>query len=564
MNGSLSQDISPSPCFLIVEDSLQVETPTPQKNVCLSEEEYTRLKREAAYWKSQHGRAVGREKSLKEKLDLSMAQVRDLRKRIFSKKSEKKSGGEKKKSLIDKKDIRPRGQQTGAKGHGRTLRPDLPIKNEEIDLTESEKCCSTCGLAYKPFPGTEDSEIVEIQIKAHIRRVQRKRYTPGCQCRSNPGVITAPPAPRPLPRNPYGVSVWTEIFLQKYLYSQPTNQLLQSLETLGLPISQGSITGGLKRLSPLFEPLIEAFHEKQMTQLLFHADETRWMVFEEVEGKVGYRWYLWVFRSESVVYYRIADSRATKVPLEHFGKLTQLRVEQLVILVCDRYSAYKCLAKQIDIITLAFCWAHVRRDFLDAATSHPDEQEWMLSWVDDIGNLYHINKKRVAVWDKKRNLNNQSSVFLEHHAELQAALADMETRRDEYLRQEKPSAPRKKVLTSLKEHWNGLTVFVDHPQTPMDNNNGENSIRNPVVGRKNYYGSGSEWSSTLAAMMFTLLQTIKLWGINPHHWLTCFLTACAENGGTPPEDLSNFIPWSMDEEFKRKFSLPMPPPNDTS
>ena len=50
---------------------------------------------------------------------------------------------------------------------------------------------------------------------------------------------------------------------------------------------------------------------------------------------------------------------------------------------------------------------------------------------------------------------------------------------------------RKKVLASLLEHWPGLTLFVDYPEAPMDNNLGENSIRTPVNGRKNYYGSGS-------------------------------------------------------------------------
>ena len=191
----------------------------------------------------------------------------------------------------------------------------------------------------------------------------------------------------------------------------------------------------------------------------------------------------------------------------------------------------------------------------------------MLSWVEDIGNLYHINKKRLAVWENELPLKKQSTTFLKHHTQLQKTLTEMENRRDDYLQQEKLTAPRKAVLTSLKNHWDGLTVFVDHPQTPMDNNRAESSIRNPVVGRNNYYGSGSQWSAVLAAMMFTLLQTIKLWGVNPRHWLTFFLTACAENGGKTPEDLSPFIPWDMDEELREKLSLPMPIPpplDDTS
>ena len=77
-----------------------------------------------------------------------------------------------------------------------------------------------------------------------------------------------------------------------------------------------------------------------------------------------------------------------------------------------------------------------------------------------------------------------------------------------------------KVLASLLEHWSGLTLLVEHPEVPMDNNRAENTLRTPVSGRKNYCGSGSIWSAQLAAMLFAILQTLALWGINPRHWLT--------------------------------------------
>ncbi|MCX7116665.1 MAG: transposase, partial [Legionellales bacterium] len=45
----------------------------------------------------------------------------------------------------------------------------------------------------------------------------------------------------------------------------------------------------------------KAFHQQQMTENKFHNDETRWEVYEQVEGKTGHCWYLWVMRSASVV-----------------------------------------------------------------------------------------------------------------------------------------------------------------------------------------------------------------------------------------------------------------------
>jgi len=92
----------------------------------------------------------------------------------------------------------------------------------------------------------------------------------------------------------------------------------------------------------------------------------------------------------------------------------------------------------------------------------------------------------------------------------------------------------------------------------MDNNTAERTLRNPVVGRKNYYGSGSVWSAHLAARMFSVLQTVLLWGLNPHHWLSAFLQACADNGGTCPPDLSAFLPWQMTLERREELSRPAP------
>jgi transposase len=77
--------------------------------------------------------------------------------------------------------------------------------------------------------------------------------------------------------------------------------------------------------------------------------------------------------SASVVFYRIAPGRGAEVPKGHFDKLQRDLVE--VVLVCDRYSAYKSFAKSVDKLILAYCWAYVRRDFLRAARSWPELED---------------------------------------------------------------------------------------------------------------------------------------------------------------------------------------------
>ncbi len=391
-----------------------------------------------------------------------------------------------------------------------------------------------------------------------MRRIQRPRYQKMCGCPQVAGLVTAPPAPRVIPKSPLGVSVWTQVLLDKYLSGRPTSRFCEALRHHGLHLSQGTLTDGLQRLAGLFEPVMRALYERQMREKLFHGDETRWDVCEEVEGKTGHRWYLWVMQSAAVVLYRMAPGRGADVPKAHCAKLHKDLVD--VVVVCDRYSAYKCLAKACDDLLLAFCWAHVRRDFLKAARSWPELERWMFTWVEDIRELYRLNAARLEVWDETLPPPQQPPAFVECHRDLERKLSQMQARCEAHLQEPDLHLVKHKVLSSLYNHWDGLTVFVKRPEVAMDNNTAERMLRNPVVGRKNYYGSGSVWSAHLAAMMFSVIQTVLLWGLNPHHWLSAFLQACAENGGQSPTDLSAFLPWQMTPECREELARPVTVP----
>ena len=229
-----------------------------------------------------------------------------------------------------------------------------------------------------------------------------------------------------------------------------------------------------------------------------------------------------------------------------------------IVLVCDRYRAYKCLAKACDDLILAFCWAHVRRDFLKAARSWPELTSWMFTWVEDIRELYRLNAARLEAWDETLPLDLQPLAFTDRHQALETKLSQMQACCEAQLQEPTLHLATQKVLSSLHNHWAGLTVFVGRPEVAMDNNTAERTLRNPVVGRKNYYGSGSVWSAHLAARMFSVLQTVLLWGLNPHHWLSAFLQACADHSGTCPPDLRAFLPWQMTPERREELTRPVP------
>jgi transposase len=552
MENTLPQAISPSALGPVKGTGA---TPFSQQTVVLTKQAYIELKWKANYWQAQYERLVEREAALKADVEALQATIRDLTQRLYGAKSEQAAGPDSA-GASQATSPRKRGQQPGSPGHGRSDRSALPVVAEVHDVSEAAKHCPVCGEALQPLPGAEESTIIEVQVQAHLRRIQRRRYQKTCRCPQVPGIVTAPPAPRVLPKSALGVSLWTTVLLDKYLYGRPPYRLCEQRKHHGLPLSQGTLTDGLQTIAVLFEPVMTKLYARQMSEKRFHGDETRWEVFEEVEGKTGHRWYLWVMQSASVVFYRMAPGRGADVPTAHFAKLHKDLLD--VVLVCDRYSAYKCLAKACDDRILAFCWAHVRRDFLKAARSWPERESWMCTWVEAIRELYRLNAARLAVWDETLRPDQQPSAFVECHRALETQLSQMQARCEAHLQEPDLHLVKHKVLSSLQTHWDGLTVFVGRPEVAMDNNTAERILRNPVVGRKNYYGSGSVWSAHLAARMFSVLQTVLLWGLNPHHWLTAFLQACAEHGGKSPTDLSAFLPWQMAPARREALARPGP------
>jgi transposase len=264
---------------------------------------------------------------------------------------------------------------------------------------------------------------------------------------------------------------------------------------------------------------------------------------------VGFGWWLWAFSSEDTVVYILDVSRSHRVPEDHYP------AKAGGVLMVDRYSAYKAMAQVKDgLLILAFCWAHVRRDFVRVGKGWPELKPWALEWLNRIRELYRLNRERLAQPTDPARQDALSQAVAAMRQQLDTELAGPALR-----------APACKVLTSLQEHWSGLTLFVEDPRIPMDNNRSERVLRGPALGRKNFYGSGAEWSGRLAAALFSLLATLKLWKINPRLWLQWYLQNCAETGGQAPKDIEPFLPWNLSEEMRAKLSLTgQAPKTDTS
>jgi transposase len=499
------------------------------------------LKADIGFWQSCHKRALEREAALNKELQDKNARIKYLVRQLYEKKTEqskKNSESEKTNVTLGK---RNRGQQPDRPAPKPRDQSHLPAEEEVHDLAESEKFCSSCGLPFIEMPDSEDSELIETQeVSGYTRKIRRKKYTPGCKCPGNKGIITAPGPAKLIPHCRYGASVWVHILIRKYRFQIPVARILKNLALHGLSIPPGSAGDGLKRLAPLFEPIYAALEERSGNAAWWQADETRWSVFETTKTKSTYRWYLWVFVSAESIVHVIDPTRSARVIEEHLGRVIG------GILLVDRYSAYKSFAKKHEGIMLAFCWAHARRDFREAGLKYEQIREWAKEWEERINALFHLNALRVQHAEG-------SAAFRREDLRVREAVQDMKRIFGEERKQARLHHSQESVLKSFNTHWEGLTVFVDHSEIPMDNNGSERILRNPVVGRKNYYGSGAIWSARFTAVMFSIFETLALWGINQLEWLSDYFRACALTGGKAPEDIRGHLPWNISERKEKSW-----------
>ena len=365
---------------------------------------------------------------------------------------------------------RKRGQQPGAPSHGRTQRPALEEKAEHHNPPKSARLCSCCGKPYVAN-GENSSTVIEIEVKAHTRRIVRPRWRRGCDCASSPLEVSAPPVARLFPRTPYGTSVWACFLYERYACLRPLHRVSAWMSDQGLPISVGTLADSVPRFLPMFEPFDEAILTHQSRAAVRHGDETVWRIQSLKETGRSSRAWLWTSVSDDAVYFHIDPSRSAKVATQLFGGTACI-----LFLVCDRLSSYKTMAHELGgAVILCWCWAHQRRDFIHGAAGQAGLEHWCQKWIERIASIYKLNEARLEHCDPA--LERQTATFAQAQRVLEVEVELLFADAEQELAVLPAGARETKALRSLLNHRSGLSVFVDKPQVPMDNNAAERALR---------------------------------------------------------------------------------------
>jgi transposase len=263
----------------------------------------------------------------------------------------------------------------------------------------------------------------------------------------------------------------------------------------GLAVDSQTLWDQLNALARWLKPAHEALHAHILRQPVIGADETFWRLMEG--GGDNKRWQTWAVVAPDAVSYRILDSRSAAAAHEVLGDFPGT-------LLVDGYSGYSSLKKRGGKFELAHCWAHVRRKFVEAQEVAPGPCGEVL---DLIGELYAVERECTSDDERARVRNERSRDIVKRiqtWALEQRAL---------------PQSPLGKAIAYMGDLWPGLLRFLDEPRLALDNNATERALRGVVLGRKNHYGSRSERGTEVAALLYSLIESAKLAGVEPDAYL---------------------------------------------
>ena len=416
----------------------------------------------------------------------------------------------------DDKDIQVPAHTRKKRGR-RPISPDYPRVEVIHDIPEDEKVCP-CGCELTRI-GEEVSEKLDIipqkiQVIRHIRPKYACRACEGVED-DGPTVKIAPMPPQIIPQGIVTPSLLAYILINKFADGLPFYRQSTMFDRLGVDISRATMSGWAIRAGRAVEPLIELLHQEIRSGPIINMDETPVQVLKEPGRENTTKSYMWVARGgppgKPVVLFHYAPSRGGEVAKELVGGFKGY-------LQTDGYVGYNALGKRPDIIHVG-CLAHVRRKFHDvikaAGKKNIKKKGGTAQTVLDlIGKVYKKEKQA------RRKESTPDEILAMRKNEIKPLLDKIKN----ILIDRKATTPPKSLLGQAIFYalgqWPRIEVYLNHPGLTPDNNVAENAIRPFAVGRKNWLFAGSPKGAKASAAIYSLIESAKANGLNPHQYLT--------------------------------------------
>ena len=425
---------------------------------------------------------------------------------------------------------RPRREARPNRNHG-ALPAHLPRYEVRIDVAQRD--CPCCGGALHVIDEERSEQLDIMPAHLRVRVTRRPRYA----CRSCEGAVVVAPAPeRPIDGGMATEAMIAHVLVSKFADSLPLYRQSKMLERQGIMLDRSTLSHWVGRACWWLTPLYELVLSTALSAPKLFADDTTLPVLDPGRGKTktGRLWCYavddrpWCGPGHPVAAYVYTEDRKNIRPATHLSNFRG-------VLQVDGYAGFKRLAgdRADASVTLAFCWAHMRRPFYQfhASTQSP----LAAAVLAKIGALYAIeaeirghpaeHRKQVRQ-ARSRPIVEALHAWLQEHVGRVSATSDLA-----------------EAIRYALRHWTGLTAYLDDGRIEMDTNVVERVIRPITITRKNALFAGNDGGARHWAIAMTLIQSAKLNGVEPMAYLTDVLERIV-SGRTKASALEALLPWN--------------------
>jgi transposase len=406
----------------------------------------------------------------------------------------------------------------------------LPRCERVIEPTTTT--CPCCNGKMHRIGEDVTETLDRVPAVLRVLRTIRPKYA----CRACESAIVQAPAPaRLIEGGMASTALVAHIATAKYGWLSTLYRQTQILAGQGVVLDRQTLARWMKQAAWMLKGLYELQLATMHRCPRLFCDETPMPVLAPGRAKIHQFWAHatddrpWAGPAPPAVAYVFASSRGKKEIAEQLSGFEG-------ILQVDGYAAYKALVKDADAknkITLAFCLAHARRNFVRVfkTTSSPFAKEV----IETVAAVYVIEKRvrgKSAELRKSVRQAETKPIMDALHARLLAVRDGLSQ-----------ISPLTKAINYMLDHWSGLTRFLDDGRIEPDTNIVERPIRSIAIGKKNSLFCGDEGGGETWAILSTLLQTARLNGLDPEAWLADVLerVVC---GATTNDRLAELLAWN--------------------